>query len=386
MKHILLFFLFILFYHNSAYAMGAKRPKQSQSPTPPSTSTPIPTIDMGPVLDQQDYLDSAANIAPLVDKMHNQVELTKIRTTINEDKIDLCNSSVDQNEQFSKQISYYAAKMFEDVPSMIGVIGDSYGVSTNDKSLFPASLIRHPLCLVNAGSLATTMGPQRVPSQIVIDKLNRFAKTANELRYEAINGNLNAKKDLLDHWNKMFTCLAYTESLPSADSNTSNTVAKKYAPANYRKPAGVEFYEDPAQSPESRLNIGLFQFTPAWQNNIQSCLRAWNAIYADNLQCQTPLKGTSADLIKIVGSSMQSFNAFCGVHKLIETFSIQVNTNKASATHPSNLVNGKLKSPEERCVSPHFLAGRAYNHFGPLQNSTRKNLDEVFSCIEKAQN
>ena len=83
---------------------------------------------------------------------------------------------------------------------------------------------------------------------------------------------------------------------------------------------------------------------------------------------------------------MQSFNAFCGAHKLIETFSIQINTNNAHATHPDNAINGVLKSAENRCVSPHFYAGWAYNHFGPLQNSTGKNLDELFSCIEKSQN
>jgi hypothetical protein len=388
MKFSLLFILLILTFQNAAYAMGARRPNPPSTPTQPTTPAPIPipSIDMGPTLDAREYLDSSASIAPEIDQFQKQLELTKTRSILNEDVIDQCNIMVETNNHFSDQISFFVAKMFEDIPSKVGVIGSSYGVSSVDSNLFPTSLIRHPLCEVNAKTLATTLGSQRVPAQIVIDKLNRFTQKANDLRNESIKGNANAKRDLLDHWNRLFSCLAYTESLASADNLSSQNAAKKYAPANYRKPAGVEFYEDSAQPAESKLNIGLFQFTPSWQNNIQSCLRAWNAIQTQAPLCQTPLKGSQADLIKIVGSSLQSFNAFCGVHKLIETFSIQVNTNRLSATHPSNAVNGVLKSAESRCVSPHFLAGRAYNHFGPFQNSTRKNLDELFSCIEKSQN
>ena len=368
MKWSVLFIFLILSIRQSAFA------------------APLPTIDLGPPLDIHEYKDSSNLIAPIVDQVNHRGELSKIRTSLNEDRIDQCNFSSDSNDNFSDQISFYTAKMFEDIPSMIGFIGSSYGVSSVDQNLFPTSLIRHQLCEVSAKTLNATMGSQRVPSQVVIDKLNRFARKANELRSESIKGNANAKRDLLDHWNRLFSCLAYAESLPSADNSTSNKAAKKYAPANYRKPAGVEFYEDAAQPAESRLNVGLFQFTPSWQNNIQPCMRAWNALHAHSAQCQIPLKSTQNELIKIVGSSLQSFNAFCGVHKLVQTFSIQVNTKKASATHPRNLVNGVLKTPEARCVSPHFLAGRAYNHFGPLQNSTRKNMDEVFSCIERSQN
>jgi hypothetical protein len=361
MKYVLLSILFLSSLSGTAYATG-------------------------PILINNDYIDSGSLIGTNVDLLHHQTELLKIRTTLNADQIDQCNPETLNYDQFSNQISFNVATMFEDIPSMIGVIGDSYGVSNQDQKLLPTSLIHHPLCEVDAKTLSTTLGSARVPAKAVIDKLNRFAKISNALRLESINGNSNAKRELLDHWNRLFTCLAYTESLGSADSTSSQKVAIKYAPKNYRKPAGVEFYEDAAQSAESRLNIGLFQFTPSWQNNIQPCMRAWNAVHPITSQCQIPLRAAQSDLIPIVGSSYQSFNAFCGVHKLVETFSIQVNTTKASATHPSNIVQGKLKLAESRCVSPHFLAGRAYNHFGPLQNSTRKNMDELYSCIEKSQN
>lgn len=85
-------------------------------------------------------------------------------------------------------------------------------------------------------------------------------------------------------------------------------------------------------------------------------------------------------MIKVLGSSYQSFNAFCGIHKVVQTFAIQVNTSSSSSTHPSN--GGKTAA--NRCVTPHFYAGKAYNHFGPLQNSTGENMNSLYSCIEDA--
>jgi hypothetical protein len=261
---------------------------------------------------------------------------------------------------------------------MVGFIGSSYGTSSNDSQYFPTSLIRHPLCKMTKESLAVTL--KNVPSEATIAELNLFAEATNSLRLEVIKGDMKAKAELLSLWSRFFSCLAYTESLTSADNHTSLSVAAKYSPSGYRKPAGVEFYEDSAQPAVSRLNIGTYQFTPDKNGNITPCLKAWNKMHPTT-SCQLPLNGTQADLIRILGSSLQSFNIFCGVHKLVETFSIQVNTNKSSATHPDNKILGKLKGEESRCVTPHFYAGRAYNHFGPLQNSTGSNMAELFSCI-----
>jgi hypothetical protein len=86
-------------------------------------------------------------------------------------------------------------------------------------------------------------------------------------------------------------------------------------------------------------------------------------------------------MIRVVGSSLQHFNAYCGVHKLLQTFSVQVNSSSTRNTHPDNRSGGRLKSSSERCVTPHFYAGWAYNHFGPLQNSTGSNLNKLLKCV-----
>lgn len=368
--------------------MGSKRPGQggSSAPTPsgPVPTIPVPTTDFGEDLKPDEYLNTSSVVGPSVDQFKKQTELTKIRTSVNTDSADKCFDDNQPHDQFADQISYYSQKMLKDVPAMVGSIGSYYGTSENDNNYFPTSLIRHPLCSVNASTLSQTI--KNVPSQATIDKLNTFANAVNTLRTEVIGGDQNAKAELLSLWSRFFSCLAYTESLGSADSSTSQNVARKYSPAGYRKPAGVEFYEDPAQPAESKLNIGAYQFTPNKAGNISPCLKAWNKLHSDKPACQLPTNGPQGDLIKALGSSYQSFNVFCGVHKLLQTYAIQVNTTKTSATFPTNLVNGKLKSQESRCVTPHFQAGKAYNHFGPFQNSTGSNLEELMSCTLRSQN
>lgn len=341
-------------------------------------------VDIGTELNPDDYLNTSAEIGPKVDLAKKDDELSgKLREKINSDQVDSCFSDEDTHEYFADQISYYTAEMLDDVPAKVGFIGSSYGTSSDDSKYVPTSLIRNPLCSTTTASLKKTL-KNNFPNQPTIDKLNRFEKTVNDLRTDLINGDQSAKLELLNMWTKFYSCLAYSESLPTADSQTSKNVAAKVAPAGYRKPAGVEFYEDTAQPAASRLNIGMFQFTPNSAGNIQPCIKAWNEVHNKKPTCQVSQKATQSDLIKVLGSSLQSFNAFCGVHKLIQTFAIQVNTTKTSATHPSNLVNGKLKSPENRCVTPHFYSGWAYNHFGPNQNSTGSNMNEMFSCIENS--
>ena len=382
MKSLLIIFVFIL--STSAHARGSKRPDLPSEPNPAPTPTPVvskPTLDFGEHIDAGAYRETASVVGPDVDQSVRGSELTEKRETINPDTVDKC--SAENNDTFADQISYYASELLSDVPAMVGMIGSSYGTPSSDANYFPTSLIRHPLCKVSYDSLSATMN--KVPSESTIDRLNRFATTINTLRAQVLEGDREAKVELQAEWTRLFSCLAYTESLSTADSSSSNNVANRVAPAGYRKPAGVKFYDDPAQDSASRLNIGMFQFTPNSSGNIRPCLKAWNALNASKPACLVNEKASQSELVKILGSSLQAFNAFCGIHKVVQTFAIQVNTTKTSATHPLNLVNGKLKAHEQRCVTPHFQAGRAYNHFGPFQNSTGSNLEKLFACVENSR-
>jgi hypothetical protein len=172
-------------------------------------------------------------------------------------------------------------------------------------------------------------------------------------------------------------CLSYTESLTTADSQKSDKVARTYAPRGYHRPDGVLFYEDPYQTPASRLNIGLYQFTPSAEGNIQSCIRAWNEIHP---RCQINESTKTSEMLKILGSNWQRFNAFCGVSKVTDMFSLQINTTGKNHTHPYNRLQGKgLRPSGERCVSIHMNTNTSYNHFGPFQNSAN-SLKMLMNC------
>ena len=351
-------------------------PEEPAEPVAPSEEAE----DFTPNLDLNRYLSISSLIGGNVDDYQNQNELLKARSLVNTDNVDTCNADKNRNsnDRFADQISFYTEMMMKATPSKVGIVGSYYGSPTNDANYFPTSLISHPLCISSSSSLSQTI--KKVPSQAVIDKLNRFATKVNGLRELVMEGDSEAKAELLQTWTRLFSCLAYKESLSSADSNASRSVASANAPAGYIKPDGVEFYNDPAQDAASRLNIGLFQFTPNSSGNIKSCLKSWNEMHSNSLSCQVNESGSQAEMIKTVGSSLQSFNAFCGVHKVIQTFAIQVNTNSAGSTHPGN--SGKVAA--NRCVTPHFYAGKAYNHFGPLQNSTGSNMNELYSCVENS--
>ncbi len=384
------YFIFIvsLIFSVEAFAMGAKRPKPPTNGSGSSDSeisVPKPTLNFGDKINENEFIDSALTIGTIVDQFNADQELQSERTQVNNDQVDHCSDSGFPEDRFSEKISYHISKMLEDTGAFIGGVGSYYGTSSNEKNYFPVSLVRHRLCQVTKNSLNITLAG-KTPDSETIEKINRFVVKFNSGRDKILSGNNEYKKEILNLWTGFYSCLAYTESLSTADSSSSNKVASKYAPENYRKPAGVKFYEDPYQSESSRLNIGLFQFTPSASNNIAPCIKAWNNTYKERPECQIKTNASNLELIKVVGSSHQSFNAFCGIHKMLQTFSVQVNTKNSSSTHPDNLLNGKLKNFEDRCVSPHFKAGKAYVHFGPFMNSTGTNLKELFQCIDQISN
>ncbi|MGZ3806900.1 MAG: hypothetical protein ACXVCE_02345, partial [Bacteriovorax sp.] len=121
-------------------------------------------------------------------------------------------------------------------------------------------------------------------------------------------------------YKKLFSCLALEESLGDPDTASSKKIYQKVV-GKSDKPLGVLFYIDPAQKKESALNIGLYQFTPNGNGNINPCIKSWNKLMKDKKNCEIK---SSTDVISALSSPGQNFNAFCGVHKIIETASIQM--------------------------------------------------------------
>lgn len=345
------------------------------TPVPTPNPTPLPTPLPTPTPHHTVWSEVADELADEVDYIQHSDELSKSRSIASVNEGDSCHPELKGSSRFADAIGFFVEELSKKQTVQIQGIAPYYHMSSDPSTYEKVSLISHELCPVTRSSLAKTI--RRVPGQSTINLSNRFADDHNRYRKLYLNGDTEALVDLKKHWGKFFGCLAYVESLSSADSSRSYRVAAKYGPKGYTKPEGVEFYEDPYQNPVSRLNIGIFQFTPHYSGNINPCIKQWNRDYPS---CKTS-SSSQSQLIPLIGSSLQHFNAYCGVHKLLQTFAVQVNSSSSINTHPNNKVSGSLKKGGDRCVTPHFYAGSAYNHFGPLQNSTGSNLHKLMKCV-----
>lgn len=334
-----------------------------------------PPVGRDPSSQEFDWLENSEFIADTVDPLFSDTELSKFRNVESFSRGDDCHQELQNNTRFADAIGFFVDELSTSRKVQLQSIASFYNMSSNPATYFPVSLISHPLCRVTRGTLGSTI--RNLPDNSTITLAQRFADDHNRLRSAHLSGDVSAYSELQKHWGAFFGCLAYTESLSTADTSSSQSTANRYAPSGYRKPAGVKFYDDPAQSQASRLNIGMFQFTPTYNGNVLPCFTQWNMEYPS---CNIP-KGNQAAIIPVVGSSLQHFNAYCGVHKLLQTFSVQVNSSSTRNTHPDNRASSGLKGSDSRCVTPHFYAGWAYNHFGPLQNSTGSNLSKLLKCV-----
>lgn len=378
---ILLSFLFIC---QSINAMGLFRSRSKEpeppthTPTEPPAQTPTPTPpDPAPNPNPPtDYLEVAEQVGVEVDLYFgNYGALMEVRDDELEHSSDYCEVDLDGQNNFSQRVAYFVESQLENTRTQLSSLAPYYGIPSNNDDHLLSGLSQRRLCHSSKSSLTKTLKKSsRVPSSSVIAKLNTFENKVNGLRDRMLEGDGQARMELIKTWSKFFSCLAYTESLSTADTSSSRKVASKYEDSSYRKPAGVKFYEDPYQDEASKLNIGLFQFTPNGGGNINPCLKSWNDTYPG---CRVETGSSKSDLIKVFGSTLQTMNSFCGVNKVVQTFSIQVNSSKSTAIHPSN--SGLSKN--DRCVSPWIYSGYAYNHFGPLMNSTGSNLNKLISCV-----
>lgn len=254
----------------------------------------------------------------------------------------------------------------------------------NDPSA--VSLVSHPLCEETRTTLSTTLRRSNGLTDSEIDHVNAFVNYANAAR-EAVLADPSDTLQALRTWTALGTCLAYAESLGDPDTPTSRSRAQQLLGVGFDKPDGVKFYYDRGHENEaSRWNIGLFQFVPFPDGNIQPCLVSWQAQGLPGGQVRNNLD--LKDMGRFVGSAGQSFNAFCGINKIVQTLTINALTTDATFTHPSNRVRGELKPSTQRCVSLHNR--RAYAHFGPLIRTSSStagytsNLEKVMSCVSAA--
>ncbi len=291
----------------------------------------------------------AVTTVSAVDAYYNSNELTIIRKADPKSFIDSCDNPDHDPLSFKNEINYYVYTYLREYNRIyLGPSVKKHYMVTGRKAV---ALTSHPLCMLTPTRWKHALGPNKAPSETL-------SKKWNNLTHEYNGGGILIKQKF---WERFFSCLAYSESL--------STVGKQ----NSLHP-GVLFYNDSLQKKKvSQTNIGIYQFSPSYRGNIYPCIRQWNQ---DGRGCKiTNLSDAKAK--EILSSPQQSFNIFCGVTKILQMFHIQVNTtNPAYRDRPRNIASRK-----KQCVHPFWHKSKAYNHFGPLQNSTGKNLDKFLSCL-----
>lgn len=321
-------------------------------------------------------LSGLAEVVSEVDAYHQMTELSKRR----------------DNRSYGEVIQQQVRRHFRKQVPSLGGNESLFSVPAPQNSferMFgraePVSLLSHSFCQQTESSLTEVL--RHTPSVDAIELANEVSMRLNGYREKTLTGSfeerLQGRREAGEFFTRMMGCLAYAESLTTADTERSKELAKEFAPKDYERPTGVKFYYDKLQeNPNSRLNIGLYQFSPDSRGNVRACIDNWNR---GSMLSSIPRDASVEQMIKLLGDPSQSFNAFCGMKKIVQVLFVQVNSTEAKRTHPENWLRDSsgavtgLKPPSERCVSLHFN-GRAYNHFGPLQNSTRKNLEQVLRC------
>lgn len=314
-----------------------------------------------------------------VESRFTGAQLTRLRNPqVSAHRTDSCDLRIINRHNFGDRIAAMVdLGMQPRLADFTPYIAELFELSRTRSGEGPTGLLSHPLCLHTTESMKHTLFPKHQLNSNTLALANEFATRMNGFRRDAIAGNFEAYVNASRLWTRFFQCLGFSESFPTADSSSSFDVARRNAPSDYRKPAGVNFYEDPLQNSESRLNIGTYQFTPSAGGNIQSCIRTWNRTYPN---CPIATNSPSQEMIRILGSSLQTFNAFCGIVKVSDMFYVQANTRGLSRTHPANFPGGNLTPSDNRCVTPHFRHDKSYNHFGPLQNGLGRTLEPLLRC------
>jgi hypothetical protein len=302
------------------------------------------------------------------------------------------------------------------------IIDEAYGLPGTEDS-HPVSLISNELCVQDEAQIAAILGDDFVPNSQTVQALKNFAQASNEDRRRALAGDNQALAAFTTRWTQFMGCLAYSESLQTADSegvdqrfqnalnkhptaepffqNTAGQTVRPQGVLIHEDRQGEFFIELRKAAAEGSLNaerraelekqfepwpvVGMFQFDPKFFGNVAQCVHQWNKI-VDKPECKIEPRST-ADILRALASPGQTFNTFCGAQKIVQAFNSQVNTNMATGVDTSNILpGGRIKAPKDRCVSLVARSGRGriYSHFGPLRNSVKDNLGRLMGCVANA--
>lgn len=367
-------------FHTSSSNSTGDRNGTSNTDTPGSPGGPSDPGSPGGPTSQIDWITEVAEpMGKAVDNQYSAYrELMAVRTSAKSFAVDTCDPEIQGKNRFADRIAYAVSKFVTPARIDIGAgIAPLFNLNANNSTYLPTGLLSHPFCRVTLETLTETFENYRVPDATVIAKAQKFTDLLNQFRNEARAGSRDGQVKAYRLWSKFMMCLGYMESLTTANSQAADSIASSFG---FNRPPGVSFYNDPNQSAaDSVLAIGIFQLSNVvkWGDSY-SCVMDWNRQFPS---CRIDPDISKKDMVPILGSARQTFNAYCGVSVVARMFGVQVNATKAKNTHPDNvLASGALKAPGDRCVTPFMNVNKSYNHYAPLQNGSGFTLNNILSC------
>lgn len=361
-----------------------------------------------------------------VDQHWKQDQLHRLRK-VDLQSVDACTGIKDQ-KTFAQAIEFGITEGLKSrINEMNSVVVRTFSLKSG-ADIIPVGLISHPLCAINQKSAAHILPEGFVPEEKVLTQLNRLVSRINKSRAEVAQKVTGSTNRLKAYYGVLMGCLAYEESLANPGDPGSSLKARydqafaelaagsKALQSRYtvdgaiQRPPGVSVYVDrpggytlavrelrakgeltdakiaelQAQYP-GWTTIGLYQMSAILYGNIDPCFDVWNK---ERPQCSLNKRSVESMALGLV-SSGQSFNAFCGVQKIVHAFHSQVHSTVPTGTDLTNIrADGSLKPSAQRCVNLISKGGRnkIYSHFGPLGNSVKTNLPNLARCIDHSLN
>lgn len=365
------------------------------------------------------------------DRYPNQMTLPRTQ----QDKVDACRTN---QKSFGDAIANAVQDHFTARTVLLPEnVRKAYGLEGTDP--MPVGLLTHAFCPVTEVSLEHLLGKEFVPPKEAIRILQRLTVLLNEARQKK---DADRARSL---YTALFGCIAYEEALAvpgdfgagkkKMDDAFSEYLSgheslRKYfetknpetGEATLLRPPGIIAYidrqggyaievrklraelekakADGSYDQKTELEyqlaltelrrkykswpvLGMFQFLPDGHGNIRACIESWNELYP---RCAIRIASRDDVALSLV-SHGQTFNAFCGVQKLVHSFHSQIHSGFSTGTDLANaLPDGTLKPAAQRCLSIVSRSGngRVYSHFGPLRNSVKDNLGHVLKCAKRA--
>jgi len=160
--HIIFAALFLITAKGLAMAKAPLAESSAGSTSPTVPQAPALNTDMPAPQNYNVFSEVAYPVGEIIDsEFQSYRDLLPQRNAQQGHGTDQCDLSEQTHDSFADRISYAVELKMHPSKAGLGYVSSYFGLSSNEGTYFPNSLISHPLCNVSADSLDTTLGGRK---------------------------------------------------------------------------------------------------------------------------------------------------------------------------------------------------------------------------------